>query len=356
MEVKLQTTLILFVPFKKVQRRHYTLHRCALSFASVDDFASEMHRRGWVDRGPVKSRTPPTFKKCSGCGLRNKTKKNFASNQWLRDEPRCFSCAKTSEDLESQRRMVRREAARAAALAAFLRPRPRTIVQGVVLPPPKAEPHPELASEMPTATPTELAAAPKGDRPPKGKKESGTSSSQVKRKQKATWRHRKRFLQQLASLFSRGKLAVWQPGFMQQKMLYCVFWWLRSHHNHDPCTILPEFSMQGGYACFSPRMGALWSPRAGRVLMVRSSSRSRPYIPFWTCRLYPHAVVFDGHSGLIPNGTVLKVQDASWGWIQVAYADAPMGAPDMWVRFTEQHQYNSNYGPYGEFYNDFVYC
>ena len=89
--------------------------------------------------------------------------------------------------------------------------------------------------------------------------------------------------------------------------------------------------------------------------MVRSSSRSRPYIPFWTCRLYPHAVVFDGHSGLIPNGTVLKVQDASWGWIQVAYADAPMGAPDMWVRFTEQHQYNSNYGPYGEFYNDFVY-
>ena len=156
MEVKLQTTLILFVPFKKVQRRHYTLHRCALSFASVDDFASEMHRRGWVDRGPVKSRTPPTFKKCSGCGLRNKTKKNFASNQWLRDEPRCLSCTKTSEDLQSDRRIVHREAALEAALAAFVFPQPRAIIQGVVLPLPKAdepELHPELAPEMPAAAP-----------------------------------------------------------------------------------------------------------------------------------------------------------------------------------------------------------
>ena len=80
MEVKLQTKLTLFLPSKRVQRRHYTLHSRASSFASIDDFDSEMHCLGWVDRGPVKIWTPPTFKKCFGCGIRDKTKKNFARN------------------------------------------------------------------------------------------------------------------------------------------------------------------------------------------------------------------------------------------------------------------------------------
>ena len=180
--MKLQTKLTLFLPSKRVQRRHYTLHRCASSFASIDDIASEMHRRGWVDRGPVKSRTPPTFKKCFGCGARDKTKKNFARNQWLREEPRCRSCTTTSVDLEFDRVMVRREVARKAALAAFVPPQPRAIVQGVVLPLPKPDKlgiHPELVTEEPAAAPAELAAAPKGKQPPKGKKKFGTPSSRA---------------------------------------------------------------------------------------------------------------------------------------------------------------------------------
>ena len=195
MEVKLQTKLTLFMPSKRVQRRHYTLHRCASSFASVDEFDSEMHRLGWVDhRGPVNIRTPPTFKQCSGCGIRNKTKRSFATNQWLREGPRCLSCTKTSEDLESDRRMVHREAAREAALAAFVPPQPRATVQGAVLLLPKEdkpERHPEVLAAATSSSPAELAAvpaaAPKRGLPLKAKEEAAASSSQVKRRKKSPW-------------------------------------------------------------------------------------------------------------------------------------------------------------------------
>ena len=349
--MKLQTKLTLFLPSKRVQRRHYTLHRCASSFASIDDIASEMHRRGWVDRGPVKSRTPPTFKKCFGCGARDKTKKNFARNQWLREEPRCRSCTKTSEDLEFDRVVVRREAARKAALAAFVPPQPRAIVQGVVLPLPKPDKpgiHPELATEEPAAAPVELAAAPRGNQPPKSMKEFGTFSSRAKCKREANKKLKKRFLQQLASLFFKVQHAVWQPGFLRQKMLYNVLWWLRRHH------LPPEFWMGGGQPCRSPRQDELWVPAYGRVLEVSSqmgiSVHDSPH--FSHSRFRTDAC--DTWVDTISKGTRLVVQEAQLGWIRVTYAGCAQHA--LWVRFTSQQQYNSNYSPYGEFFNGFANC
>jgi len=299
--------------------------------------------------------------------------------------------------------MVRREAARKAALAAFVPPQPQATVQGAVLPlqkKDKAELHPELHPGVPAAaassSPTELAsvpaAAPKRELPQKAKGGSDASSSQVKRRkkvamdkaQKATkrpmppspsqgehrqqldvqlqpspslGRHmqrralvagklvRKRFLVQLASLFSRrSRHDCWQPGFLQQKLLYNVLWWLRRHH------LPPEFCTDVGQPCRSPRQDELWASAYGCVLEVSSQMG----ISVHDNPRFSHSRFRTNVCDAVPKGTRLAVQEAKLGWIRVTYAECAQHA--LWVRFTSQQQYNSNYSPYGEFFNDFANC
>ena len=377
--MKLQTKLTLFMPSKRVQRRHYTLHRCASSFASVDEFDSEMHRLGWVDhRGPVNIRTLPTFKQCSGCGIRNKTKRSFATNQWLREGPRCLSCTKTSEDLESDRRMVHREAAREAALAAFVPPQPRATVQGAVLPLPKEdkpERHFELATEVLAAatssSPAELAAvpaaAPKRGLPLKAKEEAAASSSQVKRRKKvaldktqkatkgpmpplplqvkrrqqlapqsrpspsqerhmqqralgtgegkAEGKRRRRFLQQLASAFTRVKPAFWYECFRQQEMMCATLWWLR-HHWVTPL----DYN-------WSHKVPPDEIPKKIRL-------QEEAGLDFWSSVPLSRFANFEKEpAGHIPYYSRLSVDTTKGSWLGVVYEDAAKRKDDhiMWV-------------------------
>ena len=91
MEVKLQTKLTLFAPFKKRHTRTLVLHRTSMSSDSVDDLLAAMESRGWTTRSSPSSPSPAMVRSCRSCGCQ-KFRKEFSRHQCRKPSPCCLNC------------------------------------------------------------------------------------------------------------------------------------------------------------------------------------------------------------------------------------------------------------------------
>ena len=126
MEVKLQTKLTLFAPFKKRHTRTLVLHRTSMSSDSVDNLLAAMESRGWTTRSSPSSPSPAMVRSCRSCGCQ-KFRQEFSRHQCRKPSLCCLNCA-TGERIviavEKKRRLTR---VKEEAINDFVPPPPKPV-------------------------------------------------------------------------------------------------------------------------------------------------------------------------------------------------------------------------------------